>query len=704
MSVSENNKECVKGCWENYYSKKRLNGVINKYHICINRNKTFQSIVTVFKGKTDLQLWGIKMKFGENVPLAKLFSAYELSSENHSLIKLLSKKNLISYNTKDDLNNYFAEMDNLSKIAFMKKIISTFNTQQRSLFYIIADNFSQCSSSFIPSTVIQLYTVLTEFDKLPEQKKHNFIVKASAIENYYAFYDSLRDCIREKWGWNKEELVDYVKTLTDCSIIYNKENVVIVEIGSFQSCANICGGGKTSWCITRELIYWKQYISYKSSVCKQYAMFNFSLDECDDLAIIGYTIDSKCGMYIAQSTKNASILNDYYRNNEALNFTDIIKSFGLNLSDIIKLKPFNLTWDENTIFKELGIIKKPLYFKNKICVFETSSLDEEVVNKLLSHTYIEDAAYDSDSLLLLDFNRDINDPHSISIINVEKDEYQLKSFSIIRDSYNFSVKKSDFSSIYGILEEDILKESKDSADINLRKVVDCEDDEEKAIEIIEANKDKINPNFVINDRLTILVALQNGMYRVVDRLMSMKDFDYNSDDIYGEKIQTDIILLYTFLEADNDNDLAKFNKLISKIIDNCDLSQTNINDDTMLTCALTKVGDNNADTSWIVNELLNRKNININAVNDIDETALELAIMKEWGNEVIKKILSYDGFMLRDKDKELLKSHNPYLLLEMPNYFNDDADSSEKMVKKSSIFYTKSKHMVRKAKKPSIAH
>ena len=122
------------------YSKKQIQPLIDKYAINAETNTTFARIIEMFDGKPNYQLWAVKVVFSKAVTLENLESIQLWAEENSNLIKKLSKGgNIISYSTSDDFKLLMSEMIGLSDIAFVKNIISRFNTDQRKILTEITE-------------------------------------------------------------------------------------------------------------------------------------------------------------------------------------------------------------------------------------------------------------------------------------------------------------------------------------------------------------------------------------------------------------------------------------------------------------------------------------------------------------------------------------------------------------------------------------
>lgn len=93
------------------------------------------------------------------------------------------------------------------------------------------------------------------------------------------------------------ELIEEKAKLNNIKIVSNENNIMILEIKNFEQSQNI---GSSSWCISRDRIYFDSYTSYNAN---QYFIYDFNKKSTDIESMIGLTLTSS-GDYHAAHKKN----------------------------------------------------------------------------------------------------------------------------------------------------------------------------------------------------------------------------------------------------------------------------------------------------------------------------------------------------------------------------------------------------------------
>ena len=639
------------------YSKKQIQPLIEKYAINPETNTTFARVIKMFDGQPNYQLWGVKVIFSKAVKIEELEAIKRWAEENPSLIKQLSKNgNLICYSSSADFANLRVEMDGLCKIAFIKNVISRFNTDQRKILTeeIAPDSFNGLSCQ-TNGKFSDWFILFDKFNKLSANTKTKVIGRMSAVRSVSEIKTLLNQALREKYSWNKEDLLSFVYNNTpDCDIIFNDKDVVILNVKNYLDSNTLCYG-RTSWCITSSDSQWKNYVSSKSGN-KQYFFFDFSKPEKDELAHIGFTVNDTNGFYAAHSTSDASLMNNGINyHGKHVNIQQALIDAGVGLGIFLKLKNNNnYKWDIDNL---LAYVKKHsnkmavAYNKNNRVI--VNALTNDGLAALCGHSFIKCGQMPIDNnskcYVLFDFNLASNDDQGIVAIYYKKDKYKIDSLDQIWDAYGTSLKDKKYLSKLGIKTDDYLNREAINPSILLHKLID-EGDEDGAIALIDKEKD-IDVNFLFNDKRPIFSAIDAKMHRVVGKIIINDKFDCNVDDGFGESLVQNLLYTYYLDETNklSPKNAANIKEMLTVVIDSnkFDMNFIDDNEDTAINIACT-----NSNMSWLVKKLAARKDINVNCVNDIGWAALGNAIRYK-NTEAIKWLGKRPDLEVRDKDRDL---------------------------------------------------
>ena len=612
------------------YSKKQLQPLIDKYAINAETNTTFARIIELFDGQPNYQLWAVKVVFSKAITVDNLEGIKAWADENQTLIKKLSKNgNIISYSSDKDFELLMAEMTGLSDISFVKNMISRFNTDQRKILTeaIKPDEFNgiTCHKD---SIFHKWFGLFSKFDKLSGNTKSKVIGRMSAVRNISEIETLLTQALKEKYSWNKEDLLSFIANNTPkAEIVFDDGNVVILNVKSYKDSNTLCYG-RTSWCITSSESQWKNYVSGKGN--KQFFFFDFSKPEKDELAHIGFTISDENGFYAAHSTSDASLMNggiEYH--GKRVNVQQALSQAGVGLNVFLKFrKTSSYKWDEKDI---INFVKKHdnemaiAYSENGRIIINV--LNNKGLSSLCSHTFIkcQNMPIDANSkcYVLFDLNLKENDEKSIIAIYYTKDTYKIDTLNQMWDAYGTSLKDSKYLATIGISTDSYLNREDINPNILLHKLID-ESDDNGACALIDKEKD-IDVNYSFNDNRPIFRAIEMRLHKTIGKIIANEKFDFNLDDTFGESLVQN--LLYAFyLDCTNKlnpKNAESIKEMISTIVDSgkFDLNFIDDNEDTTLIVAAT-----NENMLWLVEKLISDKNINVNCVNDNGHTAFGEAI------------------------------------------------------------------------------
>lgn len=640
------------------YSKKQIQPLIDKYAINAETNTTFARIIELFDGQPNYQLWAVKVVFSKAITADELEAIKAWADENSSLIKRLTKNgNIISYSSANDFKQLRNEMIGLSDISFVKNIISRFNTDQRKILTeaIRPDDFNgeNCHKN---ATFNEWFELFGKFEKLSGNTKSKVIGRMSAVRNITEIKSLLNQALKEKYAWNKEDLLSFVANNTPKStVIFNEGDVVILNVTSYNDSNTLCYG-RTSWCITSSDSQWKNYVGSKGN--QQYFFFDFSKPEKDELAHIGFTINKDNGFYAAHSTSDASLMNSGINyHGKYVNIQQALSQAGVGLGVFLKLrKTSNYKWDLGDVVAFVNAHEKEMaiaYNKDGrliINVFNNTGL-----SALCSHTFIKCGNMPIDKsckcYVLFDFNLKENDDKSIVAIYYKKDTYKIDTLNQMWDAYGTNLKDSKYLSSIGIATEAYLNREDVNPNILLHKLID-EGDDDGACALIDKEKN-IDVNYMFNDNRPVFRAIETKLHKTVGKIIANPKFDCNVDDGFGESLIQNLLFAYyldttTKLNAKSSNNVKE---MIETIIDSgkFDLNYIDDNDDTAVNIACC-----NENMLWLVKKLVSDKNVDINCVNDTGHTAFGEAIRHD-NLKALEIVGQRPDIKLSDKDKDLAK-------------------------------------------------
>jgi hypothetical protein len=607
------------------FSKKQLAPLINKYGINTEKNTVFQEIVCIFKDSTDYQKWAIKLVFSSAASLNQIHEIKNWAEKNPSLIKSLSKQNIISYKNKHDIIVLFGEIAKLNSIMLVKHYISRFNGKQRTLL----NDFLKPNEVNIENYDTQLnfpkwVKVFEKFNVMTENRRQNFFNKASAFATIDELLTAIEHCTKETYDWNKEEVIDFMKTnAPNCKIIFESEKVLLIELLNSDDCHIMCGNGHTGWCISdggeRGKEAWKSYVN-KTPGRRQYALFNFAVPESDEIAHVGFTVHAKDGVVEGQSTHNHHMCGSdtVTSNGKEYNVHDCLSSLGISFDLLMKIeKNKYFEWSKHAfveyIFMDNTNSVKIIYNKGSIIIVEI--LREKIAKEILSHSFTSfdliDLEEPKKAFILLDFSKKFNDDNALIYINCNVDEYNIMGITGMYNLCGANITNKHYLNSINISTDDFLERKEIDPNILLHKYI-SEGDEEGALKLL-ANKD-INVNYEFNNKLTAFSAISMTMVNVFRAIINHPSFDIKQMSGSIEPLFHALLYIY----ADNAcNNQQAIKEMIDILLDSTiiDFNEIDINDDTplMISCMYPSL-------LWVTKKLLQKK-VNIDMVNDTGYTA-----------------------------------------------------------------------------------
>ena len=521
------------------YAKKRLQPIIEKFGIDPKTDKVFQSIITLFDGQTDYQMWGIKVVYGKSLTLEMLIGIKEWATANPTEISNLSLKNLVSYKTVTDMAKLRAEMQSLDAFHFVKNILNTFNTDQR----------KRLKSAFIEPVESTPYNCLTNknfkkfyelalpFTKLPEHRKQKFVILMSAVNSVEDIMKHMKSALETTYEWNREDFLLYFQNnCPNSEICYDKDGIVIVRLDNFATAKKLCGGGRTGWCLTRESRYFNQY-THDNNNASQFALFDFNRQEKNDLAHIGFTVNPERGITHAHSTRNNSMMGSIMVDGERWDINKVLSHHKIPKNAYIRLRPLrNYKWDKKNFIQKLNTYRDSV----KIIELPDGRLiipitNNDVRNFILNHTLIgnqQSSGSDSQTFVVMDFSVDVNDEKSLLYVKFSKDMYGSLSFYSLYEPYGTSTNDRAKYAKHNLSDDLFVKSHKLDPSILLHKCID-EENYDAAVKLLAEDK-SVDPNKIFLNNLPIIKAILKGHLDLFYALTKHPKFDWNAVEGFGE--------------------------------------------------------------------------------------------------------------------------------------------------------------------------
>jgi hypothetical protein len=666
--------------------------LIDKYAINPETNKLFASVCEMFDGQPNYQIWAVKMIFSKSMTIEQLEAIHEWATNNQTLVKSLEKQNIVSYSTKNAISQLFKEMEGLDNLSIIKNTISHFNTDQRKML----------TSSLLPKeyTAMEGYSntnvkkwadIFRKFNRLPFDRKNKFYSNCSKLRDLNDLQHAIVTCLEATYEWNKEDLLAYVANVTtDCEVVLNNGNFVIVHVPSFKSSKLLCGNGRTKWCITREESYFRQYVTDQNNR-DQYFLFDFGRKESDAFAHIGFTMENGRGFYCAQTCNNSSMVGGYTQNGETLNINQALERAGCKMSLFLRLNALvNYKWELDSIVKLIKSRPNDFaiaYEKEGRMIINV--LNTQAVKTLIGHSLINNGNFIVDNnnkvYVFIDTNVKYNDERSLIAMHYQKDQYGTLSLKRMSDPFNTDITKAGYLSKVGITTDNYLNREAIDPQVLLHKLID-ENDEIGALKLLEKEGKDFNVNYEFNQRVPIISAVNNKMYNLFEKIVSHPMFDSSIEDGFGETLLESLIYLYGSDEISASKEEEKsLKRMITAILksDTYDFNAKDLNSDTAINiaCEYPKM-------LWIVEALASKKSVDINIVNDFECAALGDCIRNK-NLEALKIIGKRPDVKVREEDKKLAKTYginlNDYIKPDEKIFGSFKFEETEDGVKTASV-------------------
>ena len=638
------------------YSKRQINPLVKKYSIDVENNKYFQSIITMFEDQTPYQIWAIKGVFENVFGIEDVQRIKSWVDENHTDIQNLVKKNIISYKTKTDISNLYKEMEGIKMIHLVKDVISRFNTQQRELLKNNIDIPDALEAKRSP-VFNKYYEIFKGVLTLPKHRQEKLISTSSAIDSFGFLIEHVSKALEASYSWNKEDMLGFLsRNCPDSSVVYDNDNIVIVQVASFDSSRKLCGGGRTGWCLTREISYFRRYVNENNA--NQFFYFDFSKREDHELAHIGFTVRPSEGIVNAHSTKNSCMLGDgIIVEGKRVNIHNVLENNNVPKNVFIRLnKLTKYKWDMDAFIEWAGKNKRDM----KVCIVDNKRVVLKINNNIglenvLAHTLIDynhiSVNEKRKNFVILDFNLSNNEDKSIIELSFNKDVYGLDSLNYMVDAYNLNMKDSSYLNDINMSINKFLPREEIKSSILLHKLID-ENNESDLVKLINETSD-LDVNYILNNRTPIFSIIDKKMPNAFKAIINHKKFNASIQNAYGEVLLQSLLYDYN-LESNSENDVYNIRKMINIIIDSdtFDFNSINLNDDSAI-----NVAAEFPNLLWVVEKLVENPRVNVNVINDINCSALTNAIRRN-NVQAIRVLGTRPDLIIRKEDKEMAKKMN----------------------------------------------
>ena len=636
------------------YAKKRLSPVITKYGIDVETDAIFQTIIPMFHNQPDYQIWALKLiKEGITV-LETIKNIKNWAESNPTEIKNLIKKNIISYKTKEEIEMLTKETLGLELLKEIRNGVNKFNTTQRNM---LNENLQLDSCemnglfAYNSAQIVEWASIMKAFNKMPIHRQNKLIRTSSAINDDFKFLKQhLLDSFAEGYVWDREDLLRYMQLKAhDCTVVFDENNILMLQVPSFQSSKALCGSGRTSWCLTRAESYFKDYVINKNA--KQFFVFDFNKTENDELSHIGFTVHKNNGITNAHSTTNQSLMGDINYKGQQVNIHKILNT--LHIGHQVYLRLDNLTNFDWTMQSITDYVNKRadlqiVYTANDVIVVRIDHTD--ALRSILSHSRINFNNFRIDSnssaYVIMNLNVPYNDDSALGLCIYQKDAYGVESFKNCYDVYG-GKNDANFLTNFGVQGKDFLSAIKIKPELMLHKLIDQRD--ENGIVSFLAENDNMDINITHQFSQPIFKIIEEAMAKAFNAIIQHKRMNWEITDEVGDSIFSNLIEAYLY-ETDQKR-MKVYEGMINSILSlNINFNVLDVVGDTMLILA----AESNRG-EWIVRKLLKNPAVNVNIVNDSNRTALTNAI-KERHISIIQLLLKRPDTVIRQEDYELASS------------------------------------------------
>lgn len=632
------------------YPKNRIDPILKKHEIDIEKNSFIRKILEIFNGKNEYQIWIVTLCINyERLPIQNIKEIALWINENKQAINSLTKHNIVNYKTRDDFQLLLDETRGLTDIKKVKKFISEFNTKQRNFMNDMLDiNSVNGYNCHINHEFEALYDFADKFYELSKESRKNIITVSSGLNNKKSFFSFLSKIDFPSYSWNKESVKEFIKNnVADTDIVFESKNGLIVNTKTYKGAEKIGGHGHTQWCFSvggkEGKDRWEVYVSLNKK--EQYFIFNFDVPENNSMAHVGFTVDKKNGITDAHDTCNTPILSKTDTEESYIKYDifDCLEDIGANASMFIDSK----------INKKINRINKMLsdnipIFKNEESVLY-GDIKKSDIGKIMKMTFINNQFILKTNKYFIALNKK---KCKLCLITVFKDDLGFEEIRSMVTEEGKVINISELYNIFGITIGAIISNRNIPIENYIFKNIN-DGRENNAINIINSYEGKIDDTVTYNGQTLAMSALRGYMFDLLNVMVS-RHICVNM--CASEPLLHSLLYLYDNLG----NDLIEYNEIlkeiISKVIIETDsLKYTDVNGDTPLMISACYEKSN-----WATKLMIETgKDLNINCMNDIGYTALGNSIRKK--NSLAAEYISeIDGIVLDNEYSDTLITAKKY--------------------------------------------
>lgn len=630
------------------YSKKRLAPLVQKYGIDTDRDLIFKVLMQMFDSQTDYQIWALKVVKEGYASVEEVQRIHDWANDNATEIKKLSKQNIISYNKgKNDINTLFLEIEGLGKLQVIKNAVAKFNTVQRNMMQErLKLNEIDALTAANSAEIQEWFDIMKSFNKMVPHRQNKLIRTSSAINDDFNFLKKhLVDSFAESYNWDREDLLRYMQLKAkDCTVVFDKDNVVMLQVPSFDSSKALCGSGRTSWCLTRATSYFNDYVSQKNNV--QYFIFDFNKCESDELSHIGFTVNDCDGITHAHSTTNKSLMGGIQYKNEYIDIFGALNNLHISHQIYLKLHELqHFQWNSTSIknFFNKNLDYMLVYDEGGKLVYRIE--DASNIRSVLQHTRINLSSFrfsrNSKGYIIFNLNESFDSNLALGLCIYEEDDYGVETFKRAWDVYGGNITSDNVDKNFGINQKSYLTNADIVPELHLHRSID-RNQESEVVKILNDNAE-MDVNCEHHCSLPIFKIVECAMLDGFKAIIKNKNLNLGAYDATGDTIFSHLMYAYLY---DTDKATSEIYKsMIAELLAlDVDFNIADTIGDTLLILATESKKSN-----WIVAELLKRSNVNVNIVNDNNYTALTKAIHNN-NIQAVKMLLSRKDTVVRQED------------------------------------------------------
>lgn len=303
----------------------------------------FEQLKDLFKNNTGYIGKFTEYLFNSNITIEDIKQTYndilELKDSNKPI-------NVYKYDTYESLIDDIIKTKN---DILVKRLINQFPSKQK----VLIEDLIKTPKNYLTTLKVSKMEDISAFiSKISRYDNKSDLI--SALELFSKDVDNSKETILSKLE----------KTQSD--IVVNKNDIIIVEIKSFQDLVDVASD--TSWCILRE----STFKDYTSNGQRQFIIFDYN-KEYDTEFKIGFTINNRGGYRTAHD-----ILDNYIREE---NLSKILSIVNVSISSLFR---GNVKYDTLSISKEIDGINRKTKVSSIKMISEMICYDKDLSSKLLN--------------------------------------------------------------------------------------------------------------------------------------------------------------------------------------------------------------------------------------------------------------------------------------------------------------------------------